>query len=186
MKKLAFCSDLPLEEKATHCSLWIPFGSNSASIFCLWIRKMIMWLKNYSELFFSDSNFLSGKKINDQVIEKIFETKKCNPILKCRVVVFDSFGQLTSNPCKRPMSIISLAWFGTIVITWKAQLRAAVSSARPALWEYLRMASRSMWYLVRRWIGLIRRSVSRSLNPNFKRISWNIGTSNKFSINHKY
>lgn len=71
------------------------------------------------------------------------------------------------------MSIMSLAWFGTTVMTWKALDNASASSLRSALCEYLTIASRSMWYLVSLWIGFIRRSVSRSLNPSLSRISCN-------------
>ena len=101
-----------------------------------------------------------------------------------------SYG-ITSNPCSRPMSIMSLAWLGTIVITWKACSTAAVSSIRPALWLCFKIAwkcefsrnlrtfledflvtSSNMWYFVSLWIGLIRRSVKRNLNPYFNLISW--------------
>ena len=102
---------------------------------------------------------------------------------------------LTSNPCSRPMSIMSLAWLGTTVITWNACSIAAASSMKPALWLCLSMAwnkcwclilvhyfsiniwmwnltSSSMWYFVSLCIGLIRRSVKRNLNPYFNLISW--------------
>ena len=84
-------------------------------------------------------------------------------------ITYDSF---TSKPCNLPMSIMSLAWLGTTVMTWNALAMAVASASRPARWEYLRMASSNMWYLVSLWIGLIKRSVSRSLKPSFSRISW--------------
>ena len=80
----------------------------------------------------------------------------------------------TSKPWSLPMSIMSFAWLGTTVITWKACSIAWASSCIPARWLCFRIASRSMWYFVNRCIGFIRRSVKRNLNPCFNLISCNI------------
>ena len=102
---------------------------------------------------------LVGEKVS-----KAFKGPRCRS-LPCAVI-------LPSNPWRRPISIISLAWLGTTVMTWKALLKASASSVRLARCEYLTMASNSIWYLVSLWIGLIRRSVSLSLKPSFNRISY--------------
>ena len=69
------------------------------------------------------------------------------------------------------MSIMSLAWFGTTVMTWSAFEIASACSVSAARWEYFRISSSNRWYLVSRWMGLISRSVSRSLKPSFSRMS---------------
>ena len=122
------------------------------------------------------NNRSTGKLNHNVLVQKsrtsVLMNEKYQVTIRNMQHAYLSTFNITSNPWSLPMSIMSLAWFGTTVMTWKALEMASASSLRPALWEYLRMASNNMWYLVSLWIGFISRSVSRSLKPSFSRMSW--------------
>lgn len=75
------------------------------------------------------------------------------------------YSVLTSKPCNRPTSIMSLAALGTTCMTCIACRRASISSANLARSVYLNMSRKSSWYFIILWTGFMRMSLSWSLWP---------------------
>lgn len=79
---------------------------------------------------------------------------------------------LTSNPWSLPMSIISLALFGTTCMIWIAYRRLSISTERWALSVYLYTSRSNSWYFIILCTGLISKSHNCNLCPSFCLKSW--------------